>query len=157
MDAKDTVDTLNALIEVSKDGEYGFRTSAEHAQEASLRQLLMRSAAECAQAARELQDEVEALGGEAEDGGSAAGAMHRGWVSVKAKLSTYSDREILEEVERGEDKALNRYLQAAESELPGSAQSIVLRQLEGVRRNHDQFRQLRDEATRADSEQTAKP
>jgi uncharacterized protein (TIGR02284 family) len=146
MDAKDTVDTLNGLIEVSKDGEYGFRTSAEHAHDAPLRQLLMRSAAECAQAARELQDEVDALGGEAEEGGSAAGAIHRGWVSVKAKLSTFSDREILEEVERGEDKALNRYLRAAESDLPASALSIVLRQLEGVRRKHDQFRELREEA-----------
>ena len=150
MDVKDIVDTLNGLIEVSKDGEYGFRTSAEHAQDAPLRHLLMRSAAECAQAARELQDEVDALGGMAEEGGSPAGAMHRGWISVKAKLSSDSDREILEEVERGEARAVKRYQQAAESDLPASALSIVLRQLEGVRIHYDQFRALLDEA-RADS------
>ena len=32
MDSKDVIKTLNNLIETSKDGEYGFRSSAEHAQ-----------------------------------------------------------------------------------------------------------------------------
>ena len=146
MNATDAIDTLNDLIEVAKDGEYGFRTSAEHAQDPALQQLLRQRAAECAQSARELQEEVIALGGRAEEGGSAAGAIHRGWVSIKSKLSRHSDSELLEEVERGEDKALESYQEAAQQDLPASARSIVSRQLEGVRRNHEQIRALRDHA-----------
>jgi uncharacterized protein (TIGR02284 family) len=146
MTANDTIETLNELIETSKDGEYGFRTSAEHATDARLKQLLAQRADECAQAARELQQEVVALGGKPRDDGTAAGAMHRGWVSVKSKMSTYSDQQILEEVERGEDHALNKYQKAVSQQLSGSAGMLVARQLEGVRRNHDQMRALRDAA-----------
>lgn len=146
MTADETIDRLNDLIETSKDGEYGFRTSAEHARDARLKQLLAQHADECARAASELQQEVLALGGKPKDDGTAAGAMHRGWVAVKSKLSTYDDQRILEEVERGEDHALNQYQQAASSALSGSAATLVARQLEGVRHNHDQIRALRDAA-----------
>jgi uncharacterized protein (TIGR02284 family) len=146
MDANDVIDTLNDLIEVSRDGEYGFRTSAEQAKDPALQQVLRQRATECAQAARELQQEVIALGGRAEDSGSAVGAMHRGWVSVKATLSGHSDSQVLEEVERGEDKALESYQEAAGQDLPPSVRQIVMRQLEGVRRNHDQMRALRERA-----------
>ena len=104
-----TLDTLNDLIEVSKDGEYGFRTSAEHMRDTELQQLLLRRADECAQAAAELQSLAAQMGGKVETGGSAAGAMHRGWVAIKATLSGYSDAQILEETERGEDVAMKRY------------------------------------------------
>ena len=51
MDKKDVVDTLNTLIETSKDGEYGFRLSAEHAKSPQIKQIFQARAADCAQAA----------------------------------------------------------------------------------------------------------
>lgn len=149
MTTDDTIDTLNDLIEVSKDGEYGFRTSAEHARDPQLKALFMKRADDCAQGARELTEQVVQLGGEPEDSGTAGGAMHRGWVAVKSALSSYTDLQILEETERGEDKALASYRDALREDLPQPARSIVERQLEGVRRNHDQVRSLRDAARRA--------
>ena len=146
MNADDTIDTLNELIEISRDGEYGFRSCAEQAEDPQLKQVLAKRADECAQAVKELQHEVVTLGGDAEDRGTAAGAVHRGWVSIKSRLSGYRDRELLEEVERGEDKALKRYTQAAGEDLTATARMVVLRQLEGVRRNHEQMRALRDAA-----------
>lgn len=142
----DTIDTLNNLIETSKDGEYGFRSSAEAMRNAETRQLLLRRADECRQAASELQALVVSLGGTAEDSGSLAGAAHRGWVAVKGTLSGYSDLAILEETERGEDTALAAYRSAIESGLPDSVRSTVERQYEGVKRNHAQIRTLRDQA-----------
>jgi uncharacterized protein (TIGR02284 family) len=149
MDTDNTIDTLNDLIETSKDGEYGFRTSAEHAREPKVKQLFMQRADDCAQAARELQQHVVQLGGSAEDSGTAAGAMHRGWVAVKSKLSNYTDLQILEETERGEDKALRTYEKALATPLPEAVRSVVVRQYEGVKRNHDQVRALRDVARTA--------
>ena len=144
MDTDDTIDILNDLIETSKDGEYGFRASAEYMRDPQIQQLFLARADGCRRAADELQQCVIQLGGKAEDSGSAAGAMHRGWVAVKGTLSGYSDLAILEETERGEDTALEAYRKALQNTLPPQVQSIVERQYEGVKRNHAQVRELRD-------------
>lgn len=149
MDNDDTIDTLNKLIETSKDGEYGFRTSAEHLKTADTKQLFTRRADECRQAAAELQQIVARLGGDAEDSGTVSGAAHRGWVAVKGTLSGYSEKSILEETERGEDTALESYRKALEQNLPADVRAIVERQYEGVKRNHVQVRTLRDQARAA--------
>jgi len=145
MDTDETIDTLNTLIETAKDGEYDFRSSAEDLSSINARDLFARHADECQQAATELQSLVMQLGGDAEHGGSAAGAVRRGWVAVKASLSGYSDKAILEEMERGEDAALSSYRKALEHRLSPEVRSVVERQLEGVQRNHAQVRALRDQ------------
>ena len=145
----DTVDILNKLIETSKDGEYGFRASAEYLKSPDIQRLFLQRADECRQAVVELQSQVAQYGGKAEDSGSAAGAVHRGWVAVKGKLAGYSDKAILEETERGEDKAMSDYREALEAHLPAEARSLIERQFEGVKRNHAQVRALRDQARQA--------
>ncbi len=149
MSNDDIIDTLNDLIETSKDGEYGFRTSAEYLRDPSLVQSFNTRAEECRQAAAELQQLVVRLGGKAEDGGTAAGALHRGWVAVKGTLAGYTDKAILEETERGEDSALAAYRKALDEDLPSDVRLVVERQYEGVKRNHLQVRSLRDAARAA--------
>ncbi len=149
MSNDDIIDTLNDLIETSKDGEYGFRTSAEYLKDASLKQSFLARAEECRMAAAELQEQVVRLGGKAEDSGSAAGAMHRGWAAVKGTLAGYTDKAILEETERGEDSALASYRKALDDELPPDVRVLVERQFEGVKRNHLQVRTARDQARAA--------
>jgi uncharacterized protein (TIGR02284 family) len=146
MDRDDIIDTLEDLVETSKDGEYGFRSSAEHVKNPELQRLFLQRADECRMAAQELQRMIVQQGGTVEDeGGSVSGAMHRGWVSVKGSLAGYSDLAMLEEVERGEDAALKRYREALEDDsLPAEVRSLIERQMQGVRRNHDQVRALRD-------------
>lgn len=149
MSNDDIIDTLNDLIETSKDGEYGFRTSAEYLRDPALKQSFTTRAEECRQAAAELQQLVVTLGGTAEDSGSAAGALHRGWVAVKGTLAGYTDKAILEETERGEDTALASYRKALDEPLPAEVRAVVERQYEGVKRNHLQVRMLRDQARAA--------
>lgn len=146
MDIQDVIKTVNDLIETSKDGEYGFRRCAERVEATRLKQVLDARADECRKAASELQTIISQLGGTAETGGSALGAIHRGWVSVRDALSGQSDLAVLEECERGEDAALERYRGALEEALPPHVRNIVERQYEGVTRNHDQIRTLRNEA-----------
>jgi len=137
--------TLNNLIETSKDGEQGFRTSAENAQNAELKQLFMRRAEDCARGAAELQAIVARLGKEPEDSGSVAGAIHRGWVNLKAAVANRDDLAILEECERGEDVAKAAYRSALEkTDLPAEIRTVVQKQYDGVLRNHDEIRNLRD-------------
>jgi uncharacterized protein (TIGR02284 family) len=143
-DTADVIDVLQDLVECCKDGEYGFRASAEQADRADLKTLLLQRADDCRAGAHELNQLIRECGGKAEDGGSAMGAIHRGWVAVKAALSTYDDKAVLEECERGEDNARARYRKALEKPLPAHVRQVVERQSQGVQRNHDQVKMLRD-------------
>ncbi len=145
MAQSDAVDVLNDLIEVSKDGEYGFTQCAEHAKSPDIKSTLMSRASNCASGAAELQRLVTTHGGTPEDSGSATGAMHRGWVSVKSAVSSKDDLAVLEEAERGEDSALKRYRKAAEKDLPADVKAVVQKQLQGAQANHDQIKALRDQ------------
>jgi hypothetical protein len=71
-----------------------------------------------------------------ETGGSASGALHRGWVSLRGSVAGYSDKTMLEECERGEDVALERYRDALDEALPDQVRMLIERQYEGVKRNH---------------------
>ncbi len=144
----DVVDVLQDLVEVCKDGEYGFRQSAERAQRQDLKSLFEQRAQDCQRGAQELNEHIRRFGGTTEDSGSALGAVHRGWVSVKSALSTNDDKAILEECERGEDNALARYRKALAKPLPAECKALVERQLQGVQRNHDQIKMLRDSTAR---------
>jgi uncharacterized protein (TIGR02284 family) len=144
MDNDDVVDVLNDLIESARDGEYGFTSCADHADSAQLKSVFRRHAQECAAAAVELEHEIRRLGGEPASGGTVAGALHRGWVSVKSALSTQDDKAVLQECERGEDAAVARYRKALKATLPSDIRALVERQAQGAQRNHDEIRGLRD-------------
>ncbi len=144
-DREDVIDTLNALVECCKDGEYGFNACCDNAKREDLKALFQQRAGDCRSGARELQEQIRNLGGDADDSGSALGTVHRGWVSVKSTLTTYDDKALLEEAERGEDNALPRYRKALQKPLPDAIRQLVEKQLQGVQRNHDQIKMLRDQ------------
>jgi uncharacterized protein (TIGR02284 family) len=147
MDQSDQVETLNDLIEISRDGESGFKACAERVKEPSTAVLLRARADECRQAVAELKGLVAQLGGKAGDSGTVTGALHRGWVAVKGSLSGDTDHAVLEETERGEDAAMAAYRKALEENLSAPVRAVVSRQFEGVKRNHLQIRALRDRAS----------
>ncbi|HYF43419.1 MAG TPA: PA2169 family four-helix-bundle protein [Ramlibacter sp.] len=143
-DTKDVIDALQDLVECCKDGEYGFRACAEQAQRQDLKSMFLQRADDCRRGAQQLNEQIRNLGGTAEDSGSALGAVHRGWVAVKTSLTSYDDKSVLEEAERGEDNALARYRKALKQPLPEHIKQIVEKQYQGVQKNHDQVKMLRD-------------
>lgn len=143
--ADNNVSVLNDLIEVSRDGEEGFRKAAEDAKNPELKTLFSSRATEIGAAVRELQSQVAALGAKPEDHGSVAGALHRGWVSLRTAVSDRSDLAILEETEKGEDVAKKKYAEALqETDLSFDIRALIERQYQGVLRNHDLIRDLRN-------------
>ena len=144
-DRGDVIDVLKDLVECCKDGEYGFRECAEQAKREDLRSTFLQRADDCRRGAQELNQLLRECGATTEDGGSTMGAMHRGWVSIKSKLTSYDDKAVLEEAERGEDNAKARYTKALQKNLPANVRMVVERQFQGVQRNHDQVKMLRDQ------------
>ena len=147
MSNEEVIVTLNQLIEICKDGEYGFRACAERAQARALRQLFAGRAGDHEAAARELQAQVARLGGAPQSGGSAGGALHRGWVALRATLAGYTDQTLLGEGERGEESAALRYQAARQQLLPEPVRQIVERQAKDVSISRDQMRALREQLT----------
>ncbi|PAU64825.1 aldehyde dehydrogenase [Pseudomonas sp. PIC25] len=144
MDNKDVISVLNDLIETCKDGEKGFRECAEGIRNTQLKSTFSQRALGCAEAARELQEMVRSLGGEPETHSSIAGNLHRRWVDLKSMITGKSDEAILNECERGEDVALKAYREALEKDLPANVRLLVEKQYQGVQRNHDEVKALRN-------------
>ena len=142
MDRDDVVDTLNDLIETCKDGENGFRTCAEDIKRTDLKSIFEKAAQRCGEAARELQAQVQRLGGKPERSGSLAGSAHRRWVDIKSAVMGKDDAAVLAECERGEDVAKESYQRALKKDLPADVRSIVERQYQGVLEHHDMVRSL---------------
>jgi len=144
MTRTDTAALLNDLIETSHDGEKGFARAAKEALDPQLKSVFVEGAMRCRAGARELEQEVRNLGVEPAHGGSIAGAMHRGWLEMKAAATARDSRAILDECERGEDFAEARYAMALEeTDLPLELRAIIQRHHAGVRRNHERVRTLR--------------
>ncbi len=144
MSNDDVIDTLNDLIETCKDGENGFRTCAEDVKRADLKPIFETGARDCAEGARELQAEVQRLGGKPERTGSLAGSAHRRWIDIKSAITGKDDAAVLAECERGEDVAKAAYESALTEALPGTAETVVRAQALKVRQAHDDVRDLRD-------------
>jgi len=145
MDNDKIVDVINDLIEVSKDGQNGFRASAERATAPRLKEVFAARATECQTGVAELQTLVVRYGGKPDDSGSVGGALHRGWTKVLDTLTGDSDQPLLNEAERGEDHALAAYRKALKTDgLPADVIEVINRQMAGVQRNHDQIKMLRD-------------
>jgi|SRR6185437_9403497 len=144
-DASQIVTVLNELIETSRDGEKGFALAAKDANDPALTGAFSEGEQSCRVAVQELQDMVRQIGGNPDDSGSVKGAVHRGWVSLKAAASSRDAKAILEECERGEDYAKAKYADALKQPLPESVRQVVERQYQGVLANHNRIRDLRNQ------------
>jgi uncharacterized protein (TIGR02284 family) len=140
------IETLNDLLENSRDGELGFKEAAQHSRTPELKGLLERRADSCRAAAGELQAQIARLGGKPDERGTVSGAAHRVWLNIRSLFGGASDATILSECERGEDAAVARYRKALKQNLPADIHALVLRQFEGAQRNHDMIKALRDRA-----------
>jgi uncharacterized protein (TIGR02284 family) len=142
----DVISTLNGLIETCKDGQNGFKEAAEGVERSDLKSLFYEFSQQRAQFAGELQSLVQSLGGDPENSGSVAAAIHRGWINIKSAVTGKDDGAILNECERGEDSAKNTYKEALKEPLPANVLDTVQTQYSAVQSAHDRIKALRDAA-----------
>jgi uncharacterized protein (TIGR02284 family) len=151
-----TIGTLNELIETCRDGQEGFKQAAEGVSSEQLKSVFSKYSQERAGYVADLQNLVRTLGGDPEESGSTAGALHRGWINIKSAVTGSDDAAILNECERGEDSAKDIYKKAQKEDLPGYIRDIVEAQFSGVLAAHDHIRTLRDAANNKNAS-AAKP
>jgi uncharacterized protein (TIGR02284 family) len=144
MDNKQTIGILNDLIETCRDGQEGFKEAAENSKSPDLKTFFNERSQERARCVGELQQQVRSLGGDPENSGSTAGAMHRVWIDIKGTLTGKDDHSILNEAERGEDSAVKAFEEALNEALPANVRTVLEREYRVVKNAHDRVKQLRD-------------
>jgi len=145
---EDVISTLNNLIETCRDSQNGFKSAAEGVKDHALKNLFEQYGLQRAKFVGELQNEVIHLGGDPENTGSVAGALHRGWINIKSAVTGKNEHSILEECERGEDAAIKNYQDALKKPLPLNLAQILEREYQMILEAHNRVRGLRDK-TRA--------
>ena len=133
---------LNQLIQICKDGESGFRTSAEAVGDGNLGRLFQSYSLQRSELAAELQVEVRRLAQDPVDAGHATAAAHRAWMDLKGKMTGTDDAAVIAEAERGEDLAVKAYEEVLQRDLPSDIRTVVERQLVEIRQAHDHIRSL---------------
>jgi len=149
-DEKEIISTINNLIETLKDGQKGFKEAADAVSDPQLKSLFTGYSQQRARFASELQTQARSEGEpEPETGGSAAGAMHRGWINLKSAITSQDESAILAECERGEDSAVQEFEKAMRNDLPSPVRDIVSRQYSEIKSAHDRIKTLRDASKKA--------
>lgn len=148
MELSKATNILEDLNETLEDGREGFTQAADKLEEDGHGQIATKMrefAAQREQLSRELAGIASANGMEFDTGnGTAAGALHRGWMSMKDALTGNDPHAILAAAERGEDHAVAQYREALDEDLPDPIRTVVSQQATKVKTAHDQVRDLRD-------------
>ncbi|HYE80512.1 MAG TPA: PA2169 family four-helix-bundle protein [bacterium] len=149
----DLADLINDLIEASKDGEYGYKTAAEHVKNPELAQLFTQYSQQRAQFASELQALVPAVAGEApKTEGSTMGALHRGWIAFREAINWENEVVVLAEVAKGEKEAIDEYEDALEPDkaLPPNVRAVAERHLAAIREALARVEAIYDDPNKSD-------
>jgi len=82
---------------------------------------------------------------EAQTTGSFGGALHRGWMDLKAAITRGDERAILADCKRGETAALSAYQEALEhEELPDHVRRAIRQQFVALTAAHHRIHVLRE-------------
>lgn len=124
---------LNHLIETCRDAERGLRVAADMVESLENRRLLLGLAEQRRAFADELLPHAQRLGGAATVDGTAAAALHRTWLQIKARVADDRDNAVLQEAARGERYAVQAYDDAVADMIPPDVRDLVEAQDLGVR------------------------
>jgi uncharacterized protein (TIGR02284 family) len=138
------VTVLNSLITTTIDSANGFDEAANDARSDRFQSMFREYGSERRQCVQQLQDAVRRMGGTPEDDGSVKAAAHRTWLNLKDAVTGDSDKQIVEEVERGEDYIKEKYETALKDDkLTPDARAVIQEAYGSVQRGHERARQLK--------------
>ena len=135
------------LVQTCKDGEEGFAKAAAKLAESGRDDLagqFREFSEQRGQFATELEGLAASYGDDAEKSSSVAAAIHRGWMTVKDKISGSDVDGVLDVAEQGEDHAKSEYAKALDEDISAGLRAVITRQQTAVNAAHDTVKRLRD-------------
>lgn len=142
-----TWSALASILRVCQDGEKGYRAAASDVRSKGYELIFRHYAEQRAGFANALEEAARRLGiAVSGEEGSARGAIHRGWLDLRAAIESGNPRAVLRECRRGEDAALKAYRQALRAGLPPDVRELVQEQYEAVKKGRAEIATLADAA-----------
>jgi uncharacterized protein (TIGR02284 family) len=143
---KEMETVLLDLIKILEDSQKGFADIGDHLKDLSLKRFFLAESLKRANFRAELENELHRAGmADVKESGTVAGAVHRTWGDIKAKLGG-GDHGLLDTAEQGEDVAKKAYEKALEHDLPLPIRELLVEQQEQVLASHDFIKASRDAA-----------
>jgi len=127
-----TIELLNELVVICKDGEKGYREASEGVRNPFYRMMFSEYSRQRSKFASDLQGQVVMLGGQPDRQGTVKGALHRGWMNLKNAIAGHNDDLIVDECRRGEDLAIKQYKDVLKRDLPAKIRSILEHQMNEI-------------------------
>lgn len=140
----DVTDAINHLLELCRDGENGFHLAASAIDDPSLKAELIQYSMQRRDFATDLAGALGTLGETPRERGTVSGAVHRGWINIRAAIAARNTHAVLAECERGEDAAVEAFGDAIGNGLPAEVAPLIESQFVQVQRVHDRIKFLRD-------------
>jgi uncharacterized protein (TIGR02284 family) len=135
---------IKSLINTLQDSQKGFAEIGEHLKDETLKHYFLAESLKRAQFRGELEEILHQSGvHDIKESGTTAGALHRTWGDIKAKLGG-GDHSLLTTAEQGEDEAKSAYADALQQDLPLPVRQVLAEQQEHVLTSHDYVRDQRD-------------
>lgn len=127
----DTAEVLNNLLETLEDGRRGYHEGAEKLSDSARPEVattFQQMSTQRQQFSEELRAAADAHDVEVEQHGSAAAALHRGWLTLRDAISGDDPDGVLKAALQGENHAVSEYNDAQQADLPDDIDLIVRRQ-----------------------------
>ncbi|QKE85865.1 PA2169 family four-helix-bundle protein [Arthrobacter sp. NEB 688] len=141
----DDAKAAKELVETLKDGERGFADAAEKLRDSDHPEwatTLHRLSEQRAGFHREIVALGHEYGDDVDESGSAAAALHRGWIALKDAVTGDSPDSVLGAAVTGEDHAVKEYEKALEQDLSAGFREVVARQHADVVAARDEVKAL---------------
>ncbi|MGC1781272.1 MAG: PA2169 family four-helix-bundle protein [Acidobacteriaceae bacterium] len=141
---ENAIRVVRSVIQVLHDGQRGLAAIGSELKDESAKHYFLEETQVRANYAAELENELHRLGvHDVNEGGTAAGTVHRVWGDLKAILGG-SDHTLLATAEQGEDEAKAKYAEALKETLPGTLEEMLRQQQTHIVASHNKIRSLRD-------------
>jgi uncharacterized protein (TIGR02284 family) len=141
----DDAKVAKELVETLKDGERGFASAAEKLRDSDRAEwatTLQRLAEQRAGFRNEIVAMGHEYGDDVDESGSAAAALHRGWISLKDTLTGDDASNVLGAAVTGEDHAVSEYEKAEKADLSAGFRAVVARQHAAIVAARDEVKAL---------------
>src|ERR1700692_3461427 len=145
----EVIAVLKEVVNALQDSQKGFADIGEQLKDETLKRYFLAESLKRASFHGDLETELHHAGvHDIHETGTTAGALHRIWGDLKAKVLR-GDHELLVTAEQGEDAAKKTYASALEQPLPAPIQQLLTNQQAHIFAAHDFIRSHRDGAAPA--------
>lgn len=146
MDTKNVNHMLNRLLTRNYDAEKGYQQVAEKVDSPELETLCQNNYKERYRFGHDIKEMEKQYGVKPDKGSSLVADAHRAWINVKDLITGNSDAAVIAEARRGEQMAIDDYMEAVESEaLKPDDKKVLSEHLKSIKNSQDQLAKIEEQ------------